>query len=116
MKIAIDFDDTITEISPYPITGKVREDAKLYIKKLWDDGHTLILWTSRGGKYLDEAIDVLHESGLLPYFSFINDDGSQIQKSRKINADFYIDDRSMFTEIVWEDWYNYIKNKSEELK
>ena len=34
MIIAIDFDDTITEPSPFPITGKIRERAVEVIKKL----------------------------------------------------------------------------------
>lgn len=106
MKIAIDFDDTITENSPYPITGKIREDAIRYITKLYEDGHTLILWTCRYGDYLEEAINLLAKSNLLHCFKYINEDG--INKSRKIVADYYIDDRNIGFDLDWKSIYHYI--------
>lgn len=106
MIIAIDFDDTITEYSPYPITGKIREDAIYYIDKLYKDGHTLILWTCRYGSYLNEALDLLKQANILHCFKYINEDGSN--KSRKVEADYYIDDRNILIELDWEKLYNHI--------
>ena len=107
--IAIDFDETITDNTPYPVTGMVRAEAKQYIKKLYEQGYTLILWTCRSGSYLEDAINVLQENDLLDYFSYINQD-TVLRKipSRKIVADFYIDDRSCLGEINWKDIYEYI--------
>ena len=105
--IAIDFDETITDNTPYPIMGKVRSEALYYIPKLYDLGYTLILWTCRTGKWLDEAINYLQELNLMQYFEYINDDGLN-RDSRKIVADFYIDDKSCMGEINWETVYKYI--------
>ena len=99
MIIAIDFDDTITESSPYPIMGKIKEQAVVVIKKLKSQGHTICLWTCRAGEYLDEAIKALKEKGI--EFDYINN--SPIDTgSRKIVADIYIDDRAYGGEIDWE--------------
>lgn len=108
--IAIDFDETITDNTPYPITGKIRPEAITYIKRLHNDGYTLALWTCRYGRYLEEALDLLKDSNLLQYFTYINDDGMD-RPCRKIVADFYIDDRSTFGEVNWEKIYEYIINK-----
>ena len=109
MIIAIDFDDTITEPSPYPITGKVRKDAIKYITKLYLDGHKLILWTCREGKYLNEALQILDDCELLYKFDKINDNVDGKTSSRKIFADYYIDDKSM--KINWRKIYNQISGK-----
>lgn len=104
--IAIDFDTTITEFSPYPITGRVRKSAKEYIKKLYERGYCLVLWTCREKDSLDEAINILIDNDLYKYFSYIND--SPIKSGRKIYADFYIDDKSVIGEIDWFSIYTYI--------
>lgn len=107
--IAIDFDETITDNTPYPITGVVRPKAKEYITKLYDKGYVLVLWTCRSGKYLTDAINVLSENDLLDKFTLINGDTMVRQiPSRKIVADFYIDDRSCMGEIDWDKIYEYI--------
>lgn len=105
--IAIDFDETITDNTPYPITGKIREEAKLYIPKLYNLGYTLILWTCRVDKDLKEAINYLEDNNLLQYFKYINDDGLG-RNCKKIVADFYIDDRSCIGEINWDEIFRYI--------
>ena len=110
--IAIDFDDTITNPSPYPIMGTIRQDAKIYIEKLYNDGHHLILWTCRSGKYIEEAISALKDNDMLKYFEGINTDfKSRTIYSRKICADYYIDDRALFDTIDWAKIYNYIRIK-----
>lgn len=101
--IAIDFDGTITHYSPYPIMGHIREDAKVYIKKLYDKGYTLILWTSRDGDYLEEALRSLENENLLQYFKKIKQN-----TPRKLIADFYIDDRAITGKINWKKIYRYI--------
>lgn len=110
--IAIDFDDTITNPSQYPIMGTIRQDAKIYIEKLYNDGHHLILWTCRSGKYIEEAISALKDNDMLKYFEGINTDfKSRTLYSRKICADYYIDDRALFDTVDWAKIYNYIRNK-----
>ena len=109
MIIAIDFDDTITEPGTFPITAKVRKDAIKYITKLYLDGHKLILWTSRQGEYLDEALQILADCKLLHMFNKINENIDGRTSGRKIFADYYIDDKSM--KINWRKIYNKISGK-----
>lgn len=109
--IAVDFDETITDNTPYPVTGVVRLDAKKYLKLLYEQGYTLILWTCRSGQYLCDAINVLKENNIYQYFSGINQDTVlRYTPSRKIVADFYIDDKSCLGEIDWKSIYTYIIN------
>jgi len=96
MKIAVDFDGTIVE-HKYPEIGKTMPFAFETLKMLADKGHLLILWTYRAGIYLDEAVEFCKQNGI--EFYAINSnypeeifDGS---KSRKIDCDYYIDDRNI---------------------
>jgi hydroxymethylpyrimidine pyrophosphatase-like HAD family hydrolase len=96
--IAIDFDGTITEDSPFPITGRVRPEAIEVIKKL-QERYICVLWTCRRGPYLLEAIELLEQNGVI--FEFVNSTPFPERSSNKIYADVYIDDRSINTKIDW---------------
>lgn len=107
--IAIDFDETITDHTPYPYTGNIRPEARKYIKQLYDKGYSLVLWTSRKGIDYSSAVERLRTEHLYEYFDFnllesLQSDGG------KIDADFYIDDKAIPGEINWEEIYNYIVN------
>lgn len=104
MVIAIDYDETITDNTPYPEEGKIRPEAIKYIKALFDKGYTLILWTARKEPYYSECIERLKKEDLYKYFNFNYESGP----TGKIQADFYIDDRSCLGEINWKKIYNYI--------
>ena len=96
LTLAIDFDGTIVE-DAYPKIGKPNPFAFETLKKLQQDGHRLILWTYRYGKTLQEAVDFCKKNGLEFYAincSFPNEDYDS-KKSRKINADLFIDDRNI---------------------
>ena len=99
--IAIDFDGTITEDSPYPITGKLRPEAIKVIKKL-QEKYICCLWTCREGAYLEEAEELLAAAGI--QFNYINcspyDRGRVVP--RKIIADYYIDDRIPGYTVDWK--------------
>ena len=103
--IAIDFDGTITEDSPYPKMGAIRESAKKYIKLLHDNGYTLLLWTARKGSYFSECVNTLNSVGLLKYFTMPL---ISVMNVGKVNADYYIDDRSIPGKINWKKTYKYI--------
>lgn len=90
MIIAVDFDNTLTNKSIYPITGKINLAAIMYLNKLKEDGHKLVLFTARSGKYLDEAVNLCRASGL-------EFDGIE----PKIKADIYIDDKAIRPEELW---------------
>lgn len=116
--IAIDFDDTITEVSPYPITGDIRPEAKLAISVLSDCNYRLVLWTSRTGTAFKQAVDRLKQDDLYDMFDWDYLDQYKSNpdcRGSKIRADFYIDDRAMMLgteeEISWKEIVSYIRRK-----
>lgn len=113
MIIAVDFDGTIVE-HKYPYIGKEIPFAIETLKKLKEERHTLILWTVREGKLLDEAINFCKEKGL--EFYAINSNYPEEQKthdhfSRKLKADLFIDDRNLGGLPDWGTIYRMIKEK-----
>ncbi len=107
--IAIDFDGTIVE-DEYPKIGKPVIFAFETLKELQKKGHRLILWTYRNGKYLDEAVNFCKENGVVFYSvnkSFPEEefDGNY---SRKINADYFIDDRNIGGLVGWGEIYQQL--------
>ena len=97
MTIAVDFDGTIVE-HKYPEIGKEKAFAIETLKDLQAEGHKLILWTSREGKLLEDAVAFCKERGLTFYavnsqypekYMFKKSEG------RKVVADLYIDDRNL---------------------
>ena len=89
MVIAVDFDGTIVE-HRYPSIGKELPFAIETLLKLKEDGHRLILWTVREGKYLDEAIAFCRERGL--EFYAINRDypEEELIRTRNFNVNIII--------------------------
>lgn len=82
---AVDFDDTLTEASPYPVTGKIKRDMVQKLKTLKACGNKIILFTSRTGAFLEEAVKLCAEQNL--FFDEVY--------GGKPKADFYVDDRNM---------------------
>lgn len=106
--IAVDYDETITDNTPYPLLGNIRTEARKYIPLLHEKGFKLVLWTARKAPYHLDCINKLKEENLLQYFDLdYNDKGA----SGKLIADFYIDDRSSIGEINWAKIYNYLLTK-----
>lgn len=113
MIIAVDFDGTIVE-HKYPYIGKEIPFAIETLKKLKEEKHTLILWTVREGKLLDEAINFCKERGL--EFYSVNSNYPEEQKthdyfSRKLKADLFIDDRNLGGLPDWGTIYRMVKDK-----
>jgi len=94
---AIDFDGTLC-LDAFPSIGKPRTRMILYAKSLQENGHKLILWTCRSGLPLENAIKWCASHGLI--FDAINNNVEETilkygTDSRKVTADYYIDDRFM---------------------
>jgi hydroxymethylpyrimidine pyrophosphatase-like HAD family hydrolase len=109
LTLAIDFDGTIVE-DAYPKIGKPNAFAFETLKKLQQNGHRLILWTYRHGKSLDEAVAFCKKNGLEFYAvncSFPNEVFDP-KKSRKINADLFIDDRNVGGFYGWGEVYQLL--------
>jgi hydroxymethylpyrimidine pyrophosphatase-like HAD family hydrolase len=96
MKIAVDFDGTIVEHT-YPEIGKEKLFAFRTLKELEKMGASLILWTFRTGKELDEAVEFCRKNGI-EFYAVNKNYPEEIYDesvSRKINADIYIDDKNI---------------------
>ena len=118
--IAIDFDDTIAH-SKYPEILGLKEDAKHYINKLFDEGYYLIVNTCRSGEEQERVVKFLSENGIK--YHQINENHPRLIKifkedSRKISCDFYLDDKNIEmalkrihcenNECPWKDYYRSI--------
>lgn len=113
MIIAVDFDGTIVE-HKYPSIGKEIPFAIETLKKLREDRHTLILWSVREGKLLQEAVDFCRERGLEFYAvnsNYPEEKGSHDHFSRKLKADLFIDDRNLGGLPDWGTIYNMVSKK-----
>jgi hydroxymethylpyrimidine pyrophosphatase-like HAD family hydrolase len=94
MKIAVDFDGTIVEAA-FPEIGEEKMFAFQTLLELQKRGHQLILWTSRVGKELEEAVEFCRKNGIEFYAVNKNYPEEIVDEtvSRKIVTDLYIDDR-----------------------
>jgi hypothetical protein len=112
MYIVIDFDGTIV-YDRFPNVGKLKPNAKKYLRRLKDEGHTLILWTCREENKLYKARMFLAEHGI--YFDYINMHPIEKMEEfkndcRKIIGDIIIDDRNLGgIPEDWKDIYKMIK-------
>lgn len=112
-KIAVDFDGTIVE-HRYPAIGEEIPFATETLKMLIEEHHRLILWTVREGKLLQDALDWCHERGV--DFWAVNSDFPEERAkeneyyTRKIKADYFIDDRNIGGLPDWGQIYQIIHN------
>lgn len=107
--LAVDFDGTLFEGS-YPNKGEPKQDVIDKVKGFKKYGAEIVLWTCREGISLKEAMKRCAEVGL--EFDAINENApsqkeymkrkeaeGEIVATRKIFADFYLDDRSHNIEL-----------------
>jgi hypothetical protein len=114
MIIAVDFDGTIVE-HRYPQIGKEIPFAIATLKKLQKEHHLLILWSVREGKLLKEAVEYCRNRGLEFYAVNSNlpeeEQESTSIRSRKVNADLYIDNRNVGGLPDWGVIYELVHRK-----
>lgn len=111
--IAVDFDGTIVE-DAYPKVGAPKIFAFETLKRLEQDGHRLILWTYRSGKHLTDAVTFCKENGIV-FYAVNNSYPEEVfegKVSRKINADYFIDDRNIGGFIGWGEIYQLLTNET----
>ena len=113
LTIAVDFDGTIVE-NRYPEIGKPILFAVETLLKLQEEGHSLILWTYRTGKSLDEAVHFCQKKGV--HFYAVNSSYPEeifdATLSRKIQADYFIDDRNIGGLMGWGEIYHTLNEIS----
>ncbi|AXG69944.1 hypothetical protein KORDIASMS9_02172 [Kordia sp. SMS9] len=110
--IAVDFDGTIVD-DAYPKIGAPKIFAFETLKRLEHDGHRLILWTYRSGRKLEEAVKFCKENGI-DFYAVNNSYPEEVFEgkiSRKINADYFIDDRNIGGFIGWGKVYQLLTNE-----
>ena len=112
MTIAVDFDGPIVK-HEYPKIGKELPFATETLKMLQKEGHLLILWTSREGELLDQAVEFCRERGLEFYAVNCNqpEDALFPKHTTKVIADIYIDDHNLGGIPEWGDIYTMISGK-----
>ena len=99
---AVDFDGTLCE-EAYPLIGRPNTALIEWLKERKASGDKLILWTSRVGPYLLEAVNWCRNQGLI--FDTVNENLPEIialympqqqgiRPSPKVTADVYIDDKA----------------------
>ena len=114
--LACDFDGTIRKGKRYDDEGtQLMPNCKRIIENLFYNGCRLIIWTCRNKYSLDFVKAVLKKHDILQYFEQINENVEEIQwwNTRKIYADYYIDDLNLggfpgwlkAYEIVMQDEY-----------
>lgn len=92
--LAVDFDGTLVT-NKFPEIGEIRPEVWNAVLSAQKDGCKIILWTSRTGEVLNQAVQFCHEHGLV--FNAINDNIPEVKAlgwdARKVFAKYYIDDR-----------------------
>lgn len=96
---AVDFDGTLCKYA-WPGIGEPNWNLIRFLINHQRQGDKLILWTCRVGNKLDEAVKWCRDHGLK--FDAVNENLPEVIESfgcdsRKIFANYYIDDRA----IVW---------------
>ena len=114
MTIAVDFDGTIVE-HKYPEIGEELPFATETLKMLIKEHHRLILWSVREDKLLDDAVNWCRERGV--EFYAVNKDypeedvSKNMYFSRKLKADYFIDDRNIGGLPDWGTIYRIINER-----
>jgi len=98
---AIDFDGTLSR-GRFPGVGPANEELMDIIKKILSEplekrSVFLVLWTSRHGETLQNALEWLESEGVI--FDSVNSVPAELtgypEDTRKIFADIYVDDRAI---------------------
>ena len=98
MIIAIDFDGTIVK-HEYPKIGKPVPDAVRVIKRL-QKVCRIILLTMRSGKELKEAVQYCQDNDIKLWAVNCNPEQKSWTRSKKVYANFYVDDASVGCPLV----------------
>ena len=100
---SVDFDGTLITDNKWPDTnGTPQSELITYLIREQKEGHKIILNTCRTGEHLEAAVTFCEQEGL--HFDTVNENLPELiqaygSDSRKISADFYIDDKAVRPEI-----------------
>ena len=114
MIIAVDFDGTLHTGKDWPEIGDPVPQAVEIMQRLKADGHTLIIYSCREGRYQLDMENWLIANNIP--FSVVNENISEAEivwgyNSRKIFADIYIDDHNLGGLPSWREIYDIVSGK-----
>lgn len=114
---AVDFDGTLSQGVPFPEIGEANEPLFDMLIREKEKGSRIILFTCRTGRDLKEAVAFCNSRGL--HFDTVNENLPELiaaygGDTRKINADYYIDDKTMFYPTVRR--FDYAPDEGEDVK
>lgn len=94
--VAVDFDGVLCK-NEFPEIGRTNYEVVSFVRRMQDAGVETILWTSRVGDRLAEAVYWCKDNGL--HFSAVNANApSNLEEygsdPRKVFAHFYMDDQT----------------------
>lgn len=99
--IAVDFDGTCVK-HRYPSVGEDIGAAPI-LKKLVNNGHKIILLTMRdNGKVLRDALKWFYDNDI-PLYGINLNPSQTWSDSRKVYANYYIDDQAIGCPVIYED-------------
>ena len=115
MTIAVDFDGTIVD-HKYPEIGKEKPFAIQTLRTLQQEGNRIILFTSREGELLEDAVAYCHKKGLDFFAVNSNQPADALfpRQTSKVIADVYIDDKNLGGLPDWTDIYRMINGQRAE--
>jgi len=116
MIIAVDFDGTIVE-DEYPAIGPAKIFAFETLREMIKARHELILWTTREGKALEEAVEFCGQQGVDFYAvnkSFPEEKFDEATASRKIACDLFISAKNFGPSLGWGEIWQEIKTGGNE--
>lgn len=110
LTVAVDFDGTLCE-NKWPEIGAPKNGMIEYCKVAMKSGIRLILWTNRVGERLKEAVEWCAVHGIR--FDAVNENLPEVIElfggdTRKIVADYYIDDKAVPAFAIEEQWGNEV--------
>jgi len=100
--MAVDFDGTLV-VDKFPEIGKEREYLCSLVRELHSRGVKVILWTSRTGEHLENAINWCEEHNIP--LDAVNQNIPEVIEltgydTRKVFADVYVDDKSCPAKVL----------------
>ena len=99
--IAVDFDGTVVT-HEYPRVGSEVPFAVEVLKRLNEEGVSIIVWTMRCGDYLDiDAVNWFEERGIEVWSYNANPEQKSWTESPKCYAQAYIDDAAIGCPLIY---------------
>lgn len=115
MVIAVDFDGTIVE-DCYPEIGEPKIFAFETLIEIQKNNHQLILWTTRTGERLEEAVAFCKKNGV--EFYAVNasypEEKFENTASRKINCEVFVSEKNIGGMPGWGEAWQEIKEMTEQ--